>query len=271
MPLETANFIFDLQPDWPLGTDPESQGDDHLRMIKQVLQNTLPNLDAAVTGTPDQLNSLTDGMQWTPENNDDPDNKVPGYWCSLDVDGQEDAPGQVGIHLVRSAKEGGMDMTSALAGSAAVTWFDMMNFMMPVGHVIMNTGANPATYLGFGTWTQRVGSIYGEGNVADSEGNVSGVGPGAVLGWWYVHGSHIQAFDAGGSTTTTGSHDHNYDATNTDNGHYGDTGYGGTHYTATTPAGQGNHSHETVTHVGSDNPVTYVAPGWAFYVWERTA
>lgn len=40
MSVEAATFIADLQPVNPPATDPRSQGDDHLRLIKQVLQNT---------------------------------------------------------------------------------------------------------------------------------------------------------------------------------------------------------------------------------------
>lgn len=42
MPIETATYISDLVPANPLTTDPVNQGDDHLRLIKQVLQTTLP-------------------------------------------------------------------------------------------------------------------------------------------------------------------------------------------------------------------------------------
>lgn len=45
MGLETATYISQLVPANPPGTDAVSQGDDHLRMIKQVLQNSFPSLD----------------------------------------------------------------------------------------------------------------------------------------------------------------------------------------------------------------------------------
>jgi len=38
MPIEVATTIGGLNPLWPLGTDPKSQGDDHIRMIKSVMQ-----------------------------------------------------------------------------------------------------------------------------------------------------------------------------------------------------------------------------------------
>lgn len=46
MGLETGEFIADLVDTNPTGSDPKSQGDDHLRLIKKVLQNTFPDQDA---------------------------------------------------------------------------------------------------------------------------------------------------------------------------------------------------------------------------------
>ena len=57
MPLESATYIADLVATNPITTDEISQGDDHIRMLKSVLQTQFPNLgDAAVTGTAAQLN-----------------------------------------------------------------------------------------------------------------------------------------------------------------------------------------------------------------------
>lgn len=52
-------FIDDLVETNPVGTtDPVSSADDHLRGIKNVLKNTFPNIDAAVTPTVAELNKL---------------------------------------------------------------------------------------------------------------------------------------------------------------------------------------------------------------------
>lgn len=48
MALEAATFINGLVASNPVASDLQSQGDDHLRLIKQVLQNTFPNGDAAI-------------------------------------------------------------------------------------------------------------------------------------------------------------------------------------------------------------------------------
>lgn len=57
MALESASFISQLNVANPLSTDAVSQADDHLRLIKSVLKNTFPNLDAPVTATPGTLNT----------------------------------------------------------------------------------------------------------------------------------------------------------------------------------------------------------------------
>lgn len=58
MGLEVGSFPSDLVDTNPTGTDLKSQGDDHLRLIKRVIKNTFPNLNAAVTATPIQMNAL---------------------------------------------------------------------------------------------------------------------------------------------------------------------------------------------------------------------
>lgn len=57
MPIETASFIHQLEPANPPATDLINQADDHLRLLKSVLQATFPNLTGAVTLTEDELNA----------------------------------------------------------------------------------------------------------------------------------------------------------------------------------------------------------------------
>lgn len=58
MALETAITINQLDPANPSGPDRLAQGDDHLRLLKQVLKNTFPNITGPMTLTNDYLNSL---------------------------------------------------------------------------------------------------------------------------------------------------------------------------------------------------------------------
>src|SRR5690348_5375641 len=59
MSLESATYLSDLNAANPSPTDALSQGDDHIRLIKQVLQNTFPNINAAVTVSDETLNALS--------------------------------------------------------------------------------------------------------------------------------------------------------------------------------------------------------------------
>jgi len=61
MGLESASpiFIADLNVLWPLGGDQRSTSDDHQRLIKAALKNTLPELSATVSANPAELNLLS--------------------------------------------------------------------------------------------------------------------------------------------------------------------------------------------------------------------
>lgn len=58
MPLESATVIPQLDPDNPLGSDPISNGDNHVRLIKSVLVNQLGSLGAGLLSvTAEQINT----------------------------------------------------------------------------------------------------------------------------------------------------------------------------------------------------------------------
>jgi len=59
MTVETASYISQLSPTYPTASDNISEGDDHLRLLKTVLQTQFPNLGAAaVSPTAAQFNKL---------------------------------------------------------------------------------------------------------------------------------------------------------------------------------------------------------------------
>ena len=60
MTVEQATYIDDLDVDLPNGVlDPLYEGDNHLRLIKQTIKNTFPNITNRITVTQDNLNSLS--------------------------------------------------------------------------------------------------------------------------------------------------------------------------------------------------------------------
>jgi microcystin-dependent protein len=61
MALETASYINGLNAANPPGSDRVHQGDDHIRLLKQAIKNTFPNITGPVTLTQDQLNGVFSG------------------------------------------------------------------------------------------------------------------------------------------------------------------------------------------------------------------
>jgi hypothetical protein len=59
--LETGTYIDDLVATNPTGSDPKSEGDDHIRLLKSTIKATFPNITAAVTPTHTELNYV-DGV-----------------------------------------------------------------------------------------------------------------------------------------------------------------------------------------------------------------
>lgn len=70
MGLEAATYIHELDPSNPVGaSDPKAQGDDHIRMLKSSLQNTLPNVEGVVNASHTELNILDGATLSTAELN----------------------------------------------------------------------------------------------------------------------------------------------------------------------------------------------------------
>ena len=133
-----------------------------------------------------------------------------------------------------------------------------------VGGVYINTtGTNPATELGYGTWTQtaRGRTILGEGtsDVAYTTGGATGGASTHTLTL-----SEIPSHDHGG-----GNHSHSGNPSARDNGNFG------ARWGATSRANQGNKtttsSGTIINSEGSDGAHNNMPPYLVVYVWERTA
>jgi microcystin-dependent protein len=57
MALESATYINDLNASNPASSDSLKEADDHLRLVKQVIKNTFPNITGPVTAAQGALNS----------------------------------------------------------------------------------------------------------------------------------------------------------------------------------------------------------------------
>ena len=66
MPIESANYIAQLNTAYPLNSDKIGTGARHIRLLKKVLLQTLPNANATISASPQALafvNGLTSDAQ----------------------------------------------------------------------------------------------------------------------------------------------------------------------------------------------------------------
>lgn len=162
MGLETGTYIDSLNPSNPAATDALSQADEHLRLLKSTIKATFPNVDAAVTATPTDLNTKTalisDGTNVTFNTGITAD-KVktligavePAINASTAGDGSVTPLLATGI----TAAE-----VRALIGAAEASTASTLLGAYPVGSIYTSVaGTNPATFFG-GTWV-----AFGQGKV----------------------------------------------------------------------------------------------------------
>jgi len=114
MALENANYISQLAKENPEGTDLVSEGDNHLRLIKKVLQNSFePTIDAPlIPDITDKANHLLqvsgsgDAIEWNPPENLPTGSLYFRYWKSGD---QVLTPGDGTIKVTFDAEKEDVD------------------------------------------------------------------------------------------------------------------------------------------------------------------
>lgn len=262
-PIEQAQFIDSLVPEWPTGTDPRSAGDDHMRLIKQVLQNTFPAVTAAVTGSAVQLNDLTAGVQLQPA---DTENSQIVRFKVTDP-ATADAP-------VLAAMEAATPTPAQYIANPALTltYQAIMDVLRPVGSFLITSNpANPVEYLGFGTWELRPGYLAGAGDVTDADALLQTMAVGPRGGWWHPHSAHLWTDTIGVTVDWGGEHTHAYAGAyqNGDNENDGDGAPTFFPTTLTTEWG-GGHAHNARAIIGTATEFFHL-PGHTAYIWERTA
>jgi len=231
------------------------------------------NILDGVTATAAELNIL-DGVTATTAELNYTDGVTSNIQTQLNLKAPLASPTFTGTPTAPTASSG--TNTTQLATTAFVTTaVNAVNLsaVWPVGSIYINASVstNPATLLGFGTWTS-----FGAGRVLvgldsgdtsfDTLGETGGSKDAVVV-------SHTHT----ASTNSTGAHTHevNYSDFSGSNGNILDIdnlqGGGGTNLDATTSSA-GSHSHTvTVSSTGSSGTNANLQPYITVYMWKRTA
>ncbi|GDX06338.1 hypothetical protein [Buttiauxella sp. A111] len=270
MPLETSPvLISDLVPEWPLATDPQRDGDDHLRIIKQVLQNTFPQADVALDAPFSNLTKIGRQIRYYAAAEG-----VPEQFSVTNEANDNYVPMLGGSHTAQHM--------STVANATLINWGQVINLFYPVGSVIITTNSNsPFAWLGFGTWEHKHGMICGIGDTTDTYGAPIHTNAGWNAGFVRVHPSHIIAHTPTWDLATGGggSHSHQMPANPSDQEGMqtiqGSSSSNGGMLADWTGAA-GDHSHDvtgTIT-VGAGTDAAgdaFMPPRTGYYIWERIA
>ena len=204
MTVETnANFISDFNKAYPRNRDLIKEGDDHIRLVKSVLQNTFPGMDKALIPGSDKLNKLDE--TFTYEGSTLEINNNIAIAAKRELDMGENKLTNVGD------PEDEMDAVNLRSLQGSLMW--------PVGSIFMTVDSrNPKEILGFGTWEKFAAGrvIMGVGTTTDINNETRTVVNEAKGGGYKVTLTEKELPKHGhkgtGTTTEAGKHNHGFPA-----------------------------------------------------------
>ncbi|MGL5965508.1 MAG: phage baseplate protein [Fusobacteriaceae bacterium] len=154
MTVEVANYISNLNKSYPRNRDLIKEGDDHIRLVKSVLQNTLPGFDSALTATSGKINQLDATFTY------DADKITINTSLELGKDKKFNMGGAKLENVGDATEPTDAINLRSLQGS----------LMWPIGSIFMTVDSrNPKEILGFGNWEKFAAGrvVVGTGTTTD--------------------------------------------------------------------------------------------------------
>lgn len=156
MTVETnAQFINDLNKSYPTNRDLIKEGDDHIRLVKSVLQNTFPGMNKAVVPDADKLNKLDVTLTYSEE--------------TLNINNN------IALKEGKTADFGGATLTGVGDPEEPTDAVNLQSLqgslMWPIGSIFLTVDSrNPSEIFGFGTWEKFAAGrvIVGTGTTTDA-------------------------------------------------------------------------------------------------------
>ncbi|QIN94805.1 virion-associated protein [Proteus phage Privateer] len=180
MAVETvAQFITQLEPSYPRKNDLLKEGDDHIRLIKRIIQNTFPKFNSFLSITSDKLNDLDKKLEV-----DETTLKVTsglsltGKRKTVNFNPQGVSTNQNIVTGIPDPRKGSDGLYDAVNVNWLTTSGVILDKAYPVDSIYITVSdLNPKDSLGFGKWEP-----FGEGRV------LMGVGTGN-------DGTNVRKFD----------------------------------------------------------------------------
>lgn len=276
-----AVYVADLDPELPADTDDLSEGNDHIMLVKQVLQNTFPDATTALVADFNYINQLPTRITYVTDVESDTDSTTV---IAMDMTGNR----LKNIHDAYEAQD-----VPSLAQVQELITTAVSNGIYPVGSLYTSRiNTNPADVLGFGTWLAVSGGIFGYGTFTGNDGTAHEYKVGNTYGSIDVV---LEADNIPEMNIDMGAEDDDgnpYVVTATDPGHTHEMITRQTHVSiddtllgmfprddpnnstdVTETAGAHNHVLEGTLPFGNATPtaVSTLSPINVFYIWERTA
>lgn len=279
MTVETnANYISDFNKAYPRNRDLIKEGDDHIRLVKAVLQNTFPGMDKAVNPDSDKLNKLDATFEYEGSNLGINNSFTIAKNRELDFGGNI-------LSNIGDPKEP-TDAINLQSLQGSLMW--------PIGSIFLTVDSrNPKEILGFGTWEKFAAGrvLIGTGTTTDinnvSKTFVNEAKGGAFQSTMTSDQLPKHTHKGAGETSEAGRHNHGFPAGG------GSDGSGGRRAVAidigvndayewigeregVSPAvnSSGAHKHEvavTVEETGGGKPFDIMQPFIACNMWLRKA
>ncbi len=154
MAVESATYVNQLNETLPTNTDPISEGDNHLRLIKQVLKNTFPNISGAVTVTESDINSVTSRATKV-------SGAVAGNFASLDASGDLQDSGKAASDFIPVTEKAAANGVATLDSNQEVVQMPAGASSTAAGNMLYADGSWKNELVGIGQSWQDVASSRG--------------------------------------------------------------------------------------------------------------
>jgi hypothetical protein len=256
MALETGTYIDSLVVTNPAATDALSQADEHLRLLKSTIKATFPNVNAAVTATPAELNTKTaivsDGTNAT-------------FNTGITADKIKTLLGitEPVAPAITTATDSGGEVTPALATgiTAAEVWnlvkSAALDSIYPIGAIYTSiTSGSPQSVFG-GTWVS-----FGQGRVLVGHDDTSS-----------PDSDFVASSTDGSSVLVGGAKTHTLSVDEIPSHTHGISNFENPAGTGSTGSANGASSFSTVntTATGGGTAHNNLQPYVVVYMWKRTA